>query len=182
MIFETRRTSMGTHFMSTVRADNFVLPTEPSGGESKFAVHKSFLHFLSLSLFSSPCFSWTANPASSSSSDSLNYSSATLWIKTTGAIDSRKSYNACFFFFFKLSKHCQMVRSIGQKLSASTVDMKWVTTEVHRVSNIICKPNTWQMQRAHPSPKADITMFWSHLGWGDIFWAFYLKCMIWSFE
>ena len=24
---------------------------------------------------------------------------ATLWIKTTGATDGRKSYNACFFFF-----------------------------------------------------------------------------------
>ena len=33
-----------------------------------------------------------------------------------------------------------------------------------------------------PSPKADITMFWSHLGWGDIFWAFYLKSMILSVE
>ena len=33
-----------------------------------------------------------------------------------------------------------------------------------------------------PSPKADITMFWYHLGSGDIFWAFYFlhnfKCWI----
>ena len=36
----------------------------------------------------------------SSSSDSLSYSSAALWIKTTGATDGRKSYNARFFFFF----------------------------------------------------------------------------------
>ena len=74
-----------------------------------------------------------------------------------------------------LSKHCQMVRSIGQKLSARTVDMKWVTTEVRRVSDIICKPNTWQMQRGHRSlaKSRHHLMFWSHLGWGDIFWAFY---------
>ena len=41
-----------------------------------------------------------------------------------------------------------MVQSIGQKLSARTVDIKLVITEVRRVSDIICKPNTWQMQRA----------------------------------
>ena len=72
------------------------------------------------------------------------------------------------------SKHCQMDGSIGQKLSAQTVDIKWVTTEVRWVADIICMPNTQKMQRAHhPSPEADITMFWSHLGWGDIFGAFY---------
>ena len=48
------------------------------------------------SLFSPPCFSRTANPAASSS-DSL---SATLWIKTTGATDGRKSFNARFVFCF----------------------------------------------------------------------------------
>ena len=79
-----------------------------------------------------------------------------------------------------LSKHSQMVWSIGQKLSARTIDMKWVTTEVCWVSDIICMPNTGQIQRAHcpPSPKADITMFSSHLGWGDIFWAFYFPAWL----
>ena len=59
MIFETRRTSMVTHFMSTVRADNFcpIDRTIWQCFESEFAVHKSFLHLLSLSLFSPPCFS-----------------------------------------------------------------------------------------------------------------------------
>ena len=58
MIFETRHTSMVTHFMSAVRADNFC----PIGRtiwqcfESEFAIQKSFLHFLSLLLFSPPCF------------------------------------------------------------------------------------------------------------------------------
>ena len=48
MIFETRRTSMVTHFMSTVRADNFcpINRTIWQCFESKFAVRKSFLHFL----------------------------------------------------------------------------------------------------------------------------------------
>ena len=40
-----------------------------------------------------------------------------------------------------LSKQSRMVRSIGQKLSARTIDMKWVTTEIPWVSNIICKPD-----------------------------------------
>ena len=59
MIFETQRTSVVTHFMSTVRADNFcpIDRTIWQCFESEFAVHKSFLHFLSLSLFSPPCFS-----------------------------------------------------------------------------------------------------------------------------
>ena len=100
IIFETQRTSMVTHFMLTVGADNFC-PMDRTIWqcfESKFAVHKSFLHFLSITLFSPPCFSRTANPASSSS-DSLSYSFATLWIKTTGPTNGRKSYNARFFCF-----------------------------------------------------------------------------------
>ena len=58
MIFETRRTLMVTHFMSTVRADNFcpIERTILQCFESEFAVHKSFLNFLSLTL-SLPCFS-----------------------------------------------------------------------------------------------------------------------------
>ena len=87
------------HFMSTVCADNFC-PIDRiiwQCFESEFAIHKSFRHFLSLSLFSPPCFSQTANPASSSVS--LSYSSATLWIKTTGAIGGRKTNSARFFFF-----------------------------------------------------------------------------------
>ena len=61
MIFEARCTSIVTHFMSTVRADNFcpIDRTIWQCFESKFAVHKSFLHFLSLSLFIPPCFSQT---------------------------------------------------------------------------------------------------------------------------
>ena len=49
---ETRRTWMVTHFMSTVRADNFcpIDRTIWQCFESEFAVHKSFLHFLSLSV------------------------------------------------------------------------------------------------------------------------------------
>ena len=61
MIFETQRTSMLTHFMSTVHADKFC-PIDRNIWpcfESKFAIHKSFLHLLSLSLFSPPCFSRT---------------------------------------------------------------------------------------------------------------------------
>ena len=49
--------------------------------------------------FQSTVFFPNANPASSSS-DSLSYSSATLWIKTTGATDCRKSNNVRFFFIF----------------------------------------------------------------------------------
>ena len=62
---------------------------------------------------------------------------------------------------------CQMVRSIGQELSARTVDMKWV----RRVSNIIWK----HMADAESPPlgKSRHHHVWSHLGWGDIFWAFY---------
>ena len=63
MIFETRRTSMVTHFMSTVRANNFcpIDQTIWQCFESEFVIHKSFhkFHFLWLSLFSPPCFSWT---------------------------------------------------------------------------------------------------------------------------
>ena len=40
----------------------------------------------------------SANPASCSS-DSLSYSSATFWIKTTGATDGRISNNARYFFY-----------------------------------------------------------------------------------
>ena len=59
MISETQHTSVVTHFMSTVHADNICLidRTIWQCFESEFAVHKSFLHFLLLSLFSSPCFS-----------------------------------------------------------------------------------------------------------------------------
>ena len=59
MISETRRTSVETHFMSTVRADNFCPMDHLQCFESEFAVHKSFLHLLSLSLFSPLCFSRT---------------------------------------------------------------------------------------------------------------------------
>ena len=47
--------------MSTVRADNLcpIYRTIWQCFESEFAVHKSFLHFLSLSLYSPPCFSKT---------------------------------------------------------------------------------------------------------------------------
>ena len=37
------------------------------------------------------------NPNPASSSDSLSYSSATLWIKTTDVVDGHKSYNVRFF-------------------------------------------------------------------------------------
>ena len=56
MIFEIQRTSVVTHFMSTVSADHFC-PMDRTIWqcfESEFAVHKSFLHLLSLSLFSPP--------------------------------------------------------------------------------------------------------------------------------
>ena len=61
MIFETQCTSMVTHFMSTVGANNFCLMDRTiwQSFESEFAVHKSFLHFLSLLLFSPLCFSQT---------------------------------------------------------------------------------------------------------------------------
>ena len=100
MISEARWTSVVTHFMSIVRADNFY-PFDQTIWQffkSEFAVRKSFIYFLSLSLFSPPCFSH-ANPASSSSSYSLSYSSATLLIKTTDAIDICKSNIAGFYFF-----------------------------------------------------------------------------------
>ena len=60
MISETPCTSMVTHFMSTVRADKFcpIDRTIWQCFESEFAVDKSFLHLLSLSLFSLLCFSW----------------------------------------------------------------------------------------------------------------------------
>ena len=59
MIFETQHTSMVTHFMSTICADNFcpIDQTIWQCFESEFAVRKSFLHFLLLPLFSPPCFS-----------------------------------------------------------------------------------------------------------------------------
>ena len=85
MISETRRTSVVTHFMSTVHADNFchINQTIWQYSESEFAVPKSILHFLSLSLFSL----FFSNAI-------FSYSSATLWIKTIGAINGRKSKNA----------------------------------------------------------------------------------------
>ena len=61
MTFETQRTSVVTHFMLTVCADNFC-PTDRTIWqcfESDFAIHKSFLHFFSLSFFSPLCFSRT---------------------------------------------------------------------------------------------------------------------------
>ena len=98
MIFQIRRTSVVTNFMSTVRADNFCLIdwTIWQCFENELSVHKSFLHFAFA--FQSTMFFPKANPASSSF-DSLSYSSAALWIKTTGATDGRKSYDARFFFF-----------------------------------------------------------------------------------
>ena len=97
MIFETQCTSMVTHFMSTVHVHaTFVLSTEPSGSVLK--VNLPFISPFSISFnFRFSVHRVFPEPASSSS-DSLSYSSATLWIKTTGATDSRKSYNAHFFF------------------------------------------------------------------------------------
>ena len=92
MISETRRTSVVTHFMSTVRAYN-LCPMDQTIWqcfESEFAINYSFLHFLSR------CFSPNANPASTFS-DSLSYSSAALWIKTSGDSDGHKSNNVHSF-------------------------------------------------------------------------------------
>ena len=69
-----------------------------------------------------------------------------------------------------LSKHCQMVRSIGQKMSARTVDVKWVV-ESH--TSFASQTHGRCREPPPPLPKADITMFWSHLGWGDIFLGFH---------
>ena len=113
MIFETGCTSMVTNFMSTVCAVNFcpIDQTIWQCFEGEFAIHKSFLHFLSLSLFQSAMFFPNANPASSSS-DSLSYFCTTLWIKTTGAINGCKSNNAHFFLILSINR---MLKKYGIK-------------------------------------------------------------------
>ena len=97
MISEIRRPSVVTHFMSTVSADNFcpIDRTVWQCFESEFVLFPFTFTFA----FQSTVFFPNTNPASSSS-DSLSYSSAALWIKTTGASDGRKSNNALSFFFF----------------------------------------------------------------------------------
>ena len=50
------------------------------------------------------------------------------------------------------------------------LQLKYIESQISFASqtNGRCKEPT-----SPPSPKADITMFWSHSGWGDIFWVFY---------
>ena len=110
IISETRCPSTVTHFMSTVRADEFC-PMDRTIC-SVFKVNLPIFPFTFA--FQSTVFFPNANPASSSS-DSLSYSSAALWIKTTGATDGRKSHNAHFFFFIP-SVNCTLKKLMALRV------------------------------------------------------------------
>ena len=104
IISETRHTSMVTHFISTVLADNFcpIDQTIWQCFESKFAV-QVLSPFPFTFAFQSTVFFLNANPASSSSV-SLSYSSASLWFMAVDGICSLDPNNACFSFFFFLNR------------------------------------------------------------------------------
>ena len=85
--------------------------------------------------FQSTVFYPNANPASSSS-DSLSYSSATLWIKTTGAIDGRKSNNVRFFFLIPsvnraLKKNYGVKRMLREQFTLTALTTIYVIVYLH---------------------------------------------------
>ena len=93
MISETRRTSVETHFMSTVRADNFCPMDHLQCLKVNLLFISPFYIYFHFRFSVHRVFPERQPASSSSSSDSL-------WIKTTGATDGHKSNNMCFFFLF----------------------------------------------------------------------------------